>query len=50
MRTAREITDAFKAFSPDDPVKYDFALARLGIRNDMDPSEFVAKFRAVYQR
>jgi uncharacterized protein (TIGR02757 family) len=34
-RTALEITDAFRKFSPDDPVKYDFALTRLGIRDDM---------------
>jgi uncharacterized protein (TIGR02757 family) len=34
-RTALEITDAFRSFSPDDPVKYDFALTRLGIRDDM---------------
>jgi uncharacterized protein (TIGR02757 family) len=34
-RTALEITKAFRAFSPDDPVKYDFALTRLGIRDDM---------------
>lgn len=29
--TALEITRAFKKFSPEDPVKYDFALTRLGI-------------------
>lgn len=34
-RTALEITEAFRAFSPDDPVRYDFALTRLGIRDDM---------------
>jgi uncharacterized protein (TIGR02757 family) len=34
-RTALEITDAFRVFSPDDPVRYDFALTRLGIRGDM---------------
>jgi len=34
--TAIEITQAFKKFSPDDPVRYDFALTRLGIRNDLD--------------
>jgi uncharacterized protein (TIGR02757 family) len=34
-RTAEEITEAFRAFSPQDPVKYDFALTRLGIRDDM---------------
>jgi len=35
MRTALEITAAFRRISPDDPVKYDFALTRLGIRDDM---------------
>ncbi len=32
LRTAVEITDAFRAFAPDDPVRYDFSLTRLGIR------------------
>ncbi|MDY7010984.1 MAG: TIGR02757 family protein [Planctomycetota bacterium] len=41
MRTALEITDAFRRISPDDPVRYDFALTRLGIRSDMDLSEFL---------
>jgi len=31
--TAREITDAFRAISPDDPTKYDFALTRLGMEH-----------------
>lgn len=31
MRTAIEITRGFARFSPDDPVKYDFALTRPGI-------------------
>ncbi len=31
LRTAREITAAFAAICPQDPVKYDFALTRLGI-------------------
>jgi len=31
FNTALEITRAFKKFSPEDPVKYDFALTRLGI-------------------
>lgn len=35
LRTALEITAAFREFSPDDPVKYDFAVTRLGIRDDM---------------
>ena len=33
MKTAREVTDGFRLISPDDPVKYDFALASLGIQN-----------------
>jgi uncharacterized protein (TIGR02757 family) len=36
MKTAREITCAFRLISPDDPVKYDFALASLGIRSGTD--------------
>jgi len=36
MRTALEITQAFQEIEPEDPVKYDFALTRLGIRKDME--------------
>ena len=36
MRTALEITDAFRAMAPEDPVRYDFSLTRLGIRGDAD--------------
>jgi uncharacterized protein (TIGR02757 family) len=31
LRTAREATEGFRRISPHDPVKYDFALTRLGI-------------------
>lgn len=34
MRTAIEITNAFREIAPQDPVRYDFALTRLGIRKD----------------
>jgi uncharacterized protein (TIGR02757 family) len=35
LRAALEITAALREFSPEDPVKYDFAITRLGIeRND----------------
>ena len=34
MRTAMEITRSFKKIAPRDPVRYDFALTRLGIRRD----------------
>jgi len=36
---AREITDAFRVISPNDPVKYDFALTRFGIHTDMSERE-----------
>ncbi len=32
IRTALDITEAFRKISPADPVKYDFALTRLGIK------------------
>jgi uncharacterized protein (TIGR02757 family) len=35
LRTALEITARFREITPDDPVKYDFALTRLGIRDDV---------------
>ncbi len=34
LKTAIEITNAFKKICPNDPVKYDFALTRPGIRNE----------------
>jgi uncharacterized protein (TIGR02757 family) len=34
--TALEITRFFKRMQPDDPVRYDFALTRFGIRRDLD--------------
>ncbi len=40
LRTAVEITTAFRTIRADDPVRYDFALTRLGIRDEMDPSDF----------
>jgi uncharacterized protein (TIGR02757 family) len=36
MKTACEVTDGFRLIAPDDPVRYDFALASLGIRNGAD--------------
>jgi hypothetical protein len=43
LATAREITAEFAMMSPDDPVKYDFALTRLGIRRDDDRGELMSK-------
>ncbi len=41
LKTALEITEGFRRFSPDDPTKYDFAITRLGIRDDCDPTDFM---------
>ncbi len=40
-RCALEITRAFREISPEDPVRYDFALTRLGIRQDGDMNAFL---------
>ena len=36
MDMALEITKSFRKLVPKDPVKYDFALTRFGIRRDFD--------------
>ena len=36
LMAALDISAGFKQWSPDDPVKYDFALTRFGIRNDLE--------------
>lgn len=41
MRTAAEITSIFRDFKPQDPVKYDFALTRFGIREELDVGTFL---------
>lgn len=35
LRAAEEVTDYFRVFSPEDPVKYDFALTRFGIHPEV---------------
>ena len=41
MRAALEVTAAFREIVPEDPVRYDFALTRLGIRRDADLKELI---------
>lgn len=41
LKTALEITEAFREIVPEDPVKYDFSLTRLGIRDDTDMQGFL---------
>lgn len=51
MRTALEITNGFRQFSPKDPVRYDFALTRLGIRDDAgEESLYVDTFGDNYKK
>jgi uncharacterized protein (TIGR02757 family) len=38
---AREVTAGFREIAPDDPVRYDFALTRLGIRKEGDLKAFL---------
>lgn len=40
MATALEVTRAFQKLVPEDPLRYDFVLTRLGIRKDMDMTPF----------
>lgn len=41
MKMAIEITQAFSQYCPSDPVKYDFALTRFGIRDDLEMSNLL---------
>ncbi len=43
LHTAREVTEAFKEISPEDPVRYDFALTRLGILRIDDRKKFMSQ-------
>lgn len=45
MGTAMEITKAFRTIAPEDPVRYDFPLTRLGIRKDADLAAFLKHFK-----
>ncbi len=40
LKTALEITAAFARWVPEDPVRFDFALTRFGIRGEMSIDEF----------
>jgi uncharacterized protein (TIGR02757 family) len=44
IRTALGMTAAFREIAPDDPVRYDFALTRLGIRDDTDMDAFLKEY------
>jgi len=46
LEAAREMTAALRAARPDDPVRYDFSLCRLGILGDCPPVSELARCRA----
>jgi uncharacterized protein (TIGR02757 family) len=45
LKTAMEITDGFRNLSSDDPVRYDFALTRFGIRDELDLKKFIRQIK-----
>lgn len=46
-RAAMAMTEAFRTVRPDDPVRYDFSLTRLGIRSELDLPAFVRQCRQI---
>lgn len=44
LKTAIEVTEAFKKVCPDDPIKYDFCLTRFGIRNEMNYNDLIKEY------
>lgn len=47
MKTALEITAGFTKIAPEDPVRYDFALTRLGIRSDENLENFLRECNTI---
>jgi len=45
LAAALEITEAFRAICPEDPVRYDFSLTRLGIHPQGDMAAFLAQWK-----
>ncbi len=48
-KTALEITSAFREIEPDDPVRYDFSLTRIGIRREGDLSRMIESCARVHR-
>jgi uncharacterized protein (TIGR02757 family) len=44
MASAMEISNWFREIEPEDPVKYDFSLTRLGIHPDLSKESFLNSF------
>jgi uncharacterized protein (TIGR02757 family) len=46
LKSALEVTDFFRELVPEDPVRYDFALTRPGIRSHLEPAAGIDEFQA----
>jgi uncharacterized protein (TIGR02757 family) len=46
LKSALEVTGFFRGLVPEDPVRYDFALTRPGIRSQLEPAAVNAEFQA----
>lgn len=46
LKSALEVTGFFRELVPEDPVKYDFALTRPGIRSELESAAFFDQFQA----
>ncbi|MFZ7126045.1 MAG: TIGR02757 family protein [Desulfobacterales bacterium] len=44
LKTVLEVTDGFRTLAPEDPVRYDFVVTRLGIRSDLSMPAFIRRF------
>lgn len=47
LKTAEEVTAAFRQIRPDDPVRYDFVLTRFGIRDDLRQDDLLRQCHEV---
>jgi uncharacterized protein (TIGR02757 family) len=50
LKTAKEITSGFAYINPEDPVKYDFVITRMGIRDDFDVELFLNECRVLFEK
>jgi len=47
LKAALEVTAGFRRFAPEDPVRYDFALTRFGIRNDFNAGDVLGAIKQI---
>lgn len=47
LSAALDLTESFRAMTPEDPLRYDFVLTRFGIRSELDRDALIAEHTAV---